>query len=67
MDGWLPVINNTTNLSERLPVINDTTNLSKGLSVITNTSKKTTYMVDDLYGQWLVWSITYMFVNKIKH
>ena len=38
MDKWLPVINNTTNLSERLPVINDTTNLNKGLPIINNTT-----------------------------
>ena len=37
-DGWLPVINDTTNLSEELPIINDTINLSEGLPVINDTT-----------------------------
>ena len=37
-DGWLPVINDTTNQSEGLPVINNMTNLSEGLPVIYNTT-----------------------------
>ena len=41
----LPVINDTTDLSEGLSVINDTTNLSEGLSVINDTSAKMTCVV----------------------
>ena len=37
IDGWLLVINNTTNLSEGLPVINDKTDLSERLLVINDT------------------------------
>ena len=44
-DGWLSVINDTTDLSEELPVINDLTNLSEGLPVINNTSAKMTLVV----------------------
>ena len=45
------VVNDTTNLSERLPVINDTTNLSERLPVINDTSAKMTCVVDDLCGR----------------
>ena len=41
----LPVINDTTDLSEGLPVINNTTNLSEGLPVINDTSAKMTCVV----------------------
>ena len=41
----MPVINDTTDLSEGLPVINDTTNLSEGLPVINDTSAKMTCVV----------------------
>ena len=60
-DGYLPIINDMTDLNEGLLVINNKTNLSEGLPIINNTSANITYlfvlsinalmtcMVDDLY------------------
>ena len=50
------VINNMTNLSERLPVINNT-NAKITCVVVFSTNASITFVVNDLCGRSLMWSI----------